>query len=156
MSLEAAIEGMTAALKANTEQLVKMNAGREQALAKLGEVSGGKTAETKTPETKTDTKAADKKAADKKADAKGAAPTEADIRKGFGDYLAVEDAAERDKRKEFVKGMLDHLGVKRATEIAEGDRAKALGWLAEKIKKPNAKIDFGSASDDGGEGGDLL
>lgn len=138
MSLESAIAELTTELKKNNALLEAANAGRDKALKAASEISGKVTG--RPPG------AADKEPRKKAGDKKKGPPTEQDIRTVFGGYMSVEDPAEREKRKTFVKSILDHLGVAKATEIAEEDRAKAIAWVEQKAA--GKKVNFSEGEDD--------
>ena len=150
MSLESAIAELTTELKRNSALLEASNAGRDKAIKAATDLSGKVTGR---PPGAAD-KAPRKTAADKK---KGP-PTEQDIRTVFGGYMSVEDPAEREKRKTFVKSILDHLGVAKATEIAEEDRAKAIAWVEQKAagKKVNFSEGEDEPADEEGDEDDVL
>jgi hypothetical protein len=58
-----------------------------------------------------------------------AVPTVEDVRAVFGDYMRVDDEAERDRRGARVKAILGEIGAMRATEIPENQRAQAIRWV---------------------------
>jgi hypothetical protein len=138
MSLESAIADLTTALNKNSALLELANAGRDKALKAATTLSDKVTG--RPPG------AADKEPRKKPGDKKKGPPTEQDIRTVFGGYMSVEDPADREKRKAFVKSMLDHLGVAKATEIEEGDRAKAIAWIEQKAA--GKKVNFSDGEDD--------
>lgn len=157
MSLEAAIAELNKNLQVNNELLKKSLEGRAEILERAEKLTG-KTAkadaEVKPSKSAKPAEKAEKSAAKP---AKGKAPSEADVRKAFGEFMSVEDEDDREKRKEFVVAILDHLGVNKATEIAEGDRKKAIDWLAQKEDGKKVRFDDGEGADsDDEEDEDLI
>lgn len=173
MSLEAAIAKLQESVEKNNELLEQVLSGRDEVLKKKAEkpaASKAKAAketdsddEEEAPAKKTRAK---KKAPAKKAPAKKSskskkkAPGTADVRKAFGGFMSVEDEDEREERKAFVIDMLAHFDVKKATEIEEDDRQKAIdfvenesvfeGW--QDATEKNKTFDFDSAlSDEDGD-----
>lgn len=105
MSLEAAIEKLTAAVEANTAAL-----------------TGGKAPATKAPA---------KKAPAKKAPAKKSGPTSDDLATAFGEYLKTGDKDDRAAAKANVKAIIDHFEVDRITNLDEDKYQEALDLLAQ-------------------------
>lgn len=62
-------------------------------------------------------------------------PTKEDLIKAFSTYLPaeMEDGAEREARRAFVKAMLQRFGAKKASEIAEQHRKLAINLVERKI-----------------------
>jgi hypothetical protein len=115
MSLEDRIEALTAAVERNSNIL-------EAGLKRTQGAAPGKPAAV-----------AGKPAATKPATRRAAAPTEEDIRTHFGGYLATKDKAEKEQRKSEVRAILDHFGAGLASEIAEENRAEAIGYIKQLV-----------------------
>lgn len=140
MSLEAALNENTATMKQLIAVLEASNASRAEALAKIETLPAADKA-TRARTTKTETAAASPPPPPPPPAAPKTISGE-DLLAKFGEYLGVDDAAEREKRKEFVKALLNEIGVSRASEIAEEDRPRALDLLTRKIKGEN--VNFGA------------
>lgn len=112
MSLEKAIAELTLALQENTAALQ----------------GSGKATATKTTETAAKTTAAAKAKPAAKA-AKG--PTLDTIKKRFGEYLGIEDKAERKERITHVSAIVSHFGVAKASDLEEENWVEALDLLAQ-------------------------
>ena len=122
MSLEAKIEELIAAVNANTEALkaagtaAPASAGNTQTDEGAGEKRGRGRPKKEEAE-KTETKP-------EKAETKVEAVTDDKVREVFGAFMGVDDADEREKRKDFVKGVLKAYGVSKALEIPADKRAE--------------------------------
>ena len=130
MSLEAAIEKLTAAVEANTAAL---KAG--------GKVTAGSAAD-KAIEAEAK-RAAGSKPATRAASKKVTLDT---IKERFGGYLGIEDKAERKERIGHVQSIVDHFGVAKASELEEENWAEALAFL--KQYEDGETPDFGDGGDD--------
>lgn len=129
MSLEAALVENTAALNRVAELLEISNAGREAAIAAATAIQSGE-GTTKTTRKKTQAASSDAGATTTtETTAPAGPPSVDDLRGAFGTYLGVEGVAERETRKGYVKKILAHFSVEKATDIAEGDRAQAIAWV---------------------------
>lgn len=145
MSLEAALQENTAALKQVAALLEQNNAGRAEALAAAQALKAD--AEPK----KRGRPAKDDKAAAPKPENYAGDEGIAKVRAAFGAYLGVDDADERETRKGFVRKILERFGVEKATEIAEADRPQAVEWvntLAKGENVPELADDSGDDDDD--------
>lgn len=134
MSLEAAIDKLTAAMTRNSDILeagLKRSQGATATAPKPGTAAAGKAAAT-----------AARKSAPK-------APSEEDIRTSFGTYLATKDKAVKEERKEHVRAILGHFGVNTASEIAEENRAEAIAAVDTLMK--GELPDFMQGGDEAGE-----
>lgn len=156
MSLEAKIEELIAAVNANTEAQKSANAAYEKAVESYNAAPAGE-GETKRgrgrpkkdeAEPKAETPAETPKD-EPKAEAKPAKPAEKDeevsddtIRAVFGSFMRVDDEAERESRKSFVKKLLADVNVAKALDIPAEKRAAAVA----KIEAEQAKRD--AAGDD--------
>lgn len=127
MSLEDTMAELTAAIKEQTAFLKSMKGG------------GG---------SPTEASVAAKAAAGKKSSGKITLDT---IKEKFGTYLGVEDKAERKERIANVTAIVDHFGVKKASELEEENWAEALGYL--KQFEAGETPDF---MDEGGGDGEAL
>lgn len=136
MSLEAAIEKLTAAVEANTAAL---KGGKTSAADKAIEAEAAR--------------AAGAKAAAKPAAAKAKKVTLDTIKERFGGYLGIEDKAERKARIANVQAIVDHFSVSKASELEEENWAEALGYLKqfEDGETPDFMDEGG-----GGDGDDAL
>jgi hypothetical protein len=137
MSLEAAIEKLTAAVEANTAALKAGGGGKASAASAADKAIE---AEAK--------RATGAKAAAKPASKKVTLDT---IKERFGSYLGVEDKAERKTRIGHVQAIVDHFGVSKASELEEENWAEALAFL--KQYEDGEEPDFGG-DDDGDDDGD--
>jgi hypothetical protein len=147
MSLELAIQENTAAVKELVAALNATNAARTETLAKVEALAAEK------PKARATKAAAETPAATTAASPPPPPPPAAaasisvkELGDAFGEYLGIEDEAERTKRKTFVKEMLVELGAARVGEIAEADRGRAMQLLRNKIQGDKHK--FESADDD--------
>ena len=122
MTLETAIAELTEALKLNTTLLTQANTGRAEAMDLLS--AKGKPVAEPAAEP-----AEKKRGRPPKSAALPAVPTVEDVRTVFGDYMRVDDAAERDRRGARVKAILGEIGAMRATGIPENQRAQAIRWV---------------------------
>ncbi len=132
MSLEAAIEKLTAAVEANTAALKggKVSAADKAIEAEAARAAGaGKTTAAKKP-------AAKKVTLDT-------------IKERFGGYLGIEDKAERKARIANVQAIVDHFGAAKASELEEENWAEALAFL--KQYEDGEEPDFGGDAGDGEE-----
>lgn len=129
MSLEAAIDKLTAAVEANTAALTggKVSSADKAIAAEAARAAGAKTTTTKKPTTKK--------------------VTLDTIKERFGGYLGVEDKAERKQRIANVTAIVEHFGVAKASELEEENWAEALAFL--KTYEDGEEPDFGG--DDGGD-----
>jgi hypothetical protein len=124
MTLETAIAELTEALKVNSTLLTQANTGRVEAMDLLSVNTRGATAKQAA-----EPSAEKKRGRPAKSAAMPAVPTVEDVRAVFGDYMRVDDAAERDRRGARVKAILGEIGAMRATEIPEIQRAQAIRWV---------------------------
>lgn len=131
MSLEAAIEKLTAAVEANTAAL-KAGGGKATAA----------TAADKAIEAEAKRATSTRKPAAKKV-------TLDTIKERFGGYLGIEDKAERKERIGHVQTIVDHFGVAKASELEEENWAEALAFL--KQYEDGETPDFGDGGDDDGD-----
>lgn len=133
MSLEAAIEKLTAAVEANTAALKggKASAADKAIEAEAARAAGAKGSTAKKPTTKK--------------------VTLDTIKERFGGYLGIEDKAERKARIANVQAIVDHFGVSKASELEEENWAEALAFL--KQYEDGEEPDFGG---DGGDGDEAL
>lgn len=132
MSLEAAIEKLTAAVEANTAA-----------------IKGGKASPASAADKAIEAEA--KRAAGTKPAARTKKVTLDTIKERFGGYLGIEDKAERKERIGHVQAIVDHFGVAKASDLEEGDWAEALAFL--KQYEDGETPDFGG-DDDGDDGDD--
>jgi len=124
MSLEAAVAELNSNVVKLCGLLETSNAGREAAIAAAEKLATGGDAPKATRKKK------DEPAAGAAAPEKPAGPPSVDeVREAFGTYMGVDDAAERDARKVYVKKILEKFGVGKATEITEGNRAEAIALV---------------------------
>jgi hypothetical protein len=123
MTLETAIAELTEALKLNSTLLTQANTGRAEAMDLLSANARGATAKQAAEP------AEKKRGRPAKSAAMLAVPTVEDVRAVFGDYMRVDDEAERDRRGTRVKAILSEIGAMRATEIPENQRAQAIRWV---------------------------
>lgn len=152
MSLELAIQENTAAVKELVAALNATNAARTETLAKVEALAAEKPKATR--KAAAETPAATPAAASPPPPPPPPPPPAAaaasisvkELGDAFGEYLGIEDEAERTKRKTFVKEMLSDLGAARVGEIAEADRPRAMQLLRNKIQGDKHK--FESADDD--------
>ncbi len=137
MSLETALENLTAQVTVNNALLEKVLAGKSPAPAETKKAEAKAEAEKPKP----------------KQDASKVASVE-NVRKAFGDYLGVADKAERAARGVNVKAILNEVGGTRATEVPEENRAQAIAWITDfaEGRTPNFMAD----NDGGGEAGSLI
>lgn len=171
MSLEVALAANTAALEKVAGLLAEGNKVRAEALAGAASITSARTTKKK-DEPKPPAEAAKPTAAEVKGTGSaaldaivkelgGKVDVEA-LRKEFGGYLGVSDEAERTKRKANVSAILEKIGAKKATEIADEDRPRAVFWLRKFAK--GETVDFkadlddtpGAAAPAAEEGDDLL
>ena len=134
MSLEAAIEKLTAAVEANTAAL---------------KAGGGKVTAATAADKAIEAEA--KRAAGAKKPAAAKKVTLDTIKERFGGYLGIEDKAERKQRIANVQAIVDHFGVSKASELEEENWAEALAFL--KQYEDGEEPDFGG-DDDGDDDGD--
>lgn len=139
MSLEAAIEKLTAAVEANTAA-IKGGGGKASSASAADKAIE---AEAK--------RAASSKPATRAASKKVTLDT---IKERFGGYLGIEDKAERKERIGHVQSIVDHFGVAKASELEEENWAEALAFL--KQYEDGETPDFGGDDDDGDEDGALV
>lgn len=134
MSLEKAIEDLIAAVDDNTKAL-KAIAERVERADPVK--STGKDAD-----------AAPRARGRPRGSAKDAdkAPTTTEIRKAFGEYLAVKEDDEYNVRREFVEAILSELGAEKISDASDKDMARAYVWLQQ--HKAGDRVNF----DDNGEG----
>lgn len=121
MSLEAKIEELTAALNANTEALKAAGSQTVVNTVAAATDDGEKKGRGRPKKEEAD---AGKKEDTKKE--KAAEVSDDKVREVFGAFMGVEDADEREKRKDFVKGVLKTYGVSKALEIPADKREEAL------------------------------
>ncbi len=139
MSLEAKIEELIAAVNANTEAL---NAARgtvnvvNTGSAPAGDGDGEKRGRGRPKKDESEKAGAKADAPAKKEEPKAAAVDDDTVRAVFGEFMGVDDPAEREKRKDFVKGLLKDYGVAKALEIPDGKRAEAI----EKVKAEGERL----------------
>jgi len=124
MTLETAIAELTEALKVNNNLLTQANTGRAEAMDMLSANARGTTAKQAA-----EPSGEKKRGRPTKSAAMPAVPTVEDVRAVFGDYMRVDDEAERDWRGARVKAILGEIGAMRATEIPENQRAQAIRWV---------------------------
>ena len=151
MSLELAIQENTAAVKELVAALNATNAARNETLAKVEALAAEKP-KARATKAATETPAATPAASPPPPPPPPPPPAAAasisvkELGDAFGEYLGIEDEAERTKRKTFVKEMLVELGAARVGEIAEADRGRAMQLLRNKIQGDKHKFD--SSDDD--------
>lgn len=167
MSLEAAIAANTQALTSAmpiwervAALLEQSNEGRAAALAaaqNLAQAEPKTTRTRKAAETKTDTApASETPAAPATVTETPAAapvvqeapkvPTIEEVRQIFGNYMTVDDPTEREKRKSFVVSLLAEIGVAKAGEIPEDQRARAIDLV--KRKQAGEDVNFSADPED--------
>lgn len=144
MSLEKAIEDLTAALDDNTK-----------ATKALIESGGAAPSRSSRSSNKDDDKGEAEtrgrgrpRGSTKDKDGGGKAPTTQSIKKAFGEYLGIEDQDEYDKRREFVESIINELGVDKISDASDEDMQRAHKWL--QLKLDGKRVSF---DDDSGGGG---
>lgn len=118
MSIEAALAALTAELKRNSDLLETITTTAAK------NMKAAAPADEKAPVDKPAGKPAGKPAADK-APPKRKVPTPAEMAKATTDFLEVEDEGEYNKRRALVKAIVNKHGVKKMSEIEEGERIAA-------------------------------
>ena len=152
MSLELAIQENTAAVKELVAALNATNAARSETLAKVEALTAEKPkasrkAAAETPAATTPAASPPPPPPPPPPAAAAAEPVSmTDLGEAFGEYLGIEDEAERNKRKAFVKELLVEFGAARVGEIKEADRPRAMQLLRNKIQGDKHK--FESSDDD--------
>lgn len=163
--IQEAFAPLIAAITENTAAVNALNEGRAESLAAIKGVSekpaakpAAKPKAAEADEEKPATKPAPKRKAAAK---KPKAPSLDDLLNAFGDFMKPdrEDDMSDDEYKtvvddriDFVLSITQEFGVGKVREIAEEDRERALGYLADKLA--GRKVDFGA--DDSDEGDSLL
>lgn len=155
MGIEELLTGLATALNRNSDLLERVLAHGAKAAAPENVVGSTKPNSDNVTSPKTektpnaDTPAAPKGAAKKAATKAPKGPDEAALRAAFGGYLSVEDKGERERRRLNVKGILDHFGAGKATEIPQENWADAIAYVEQFAngETPN----FMAEGDEGGE-----
>lgn len=145
MPIESLISDLISALNANTEALES-----HTALLKGGIAKKKPAAETEADDEapKKAAKKAPKEQKVAKKPAKKAALTLDDVKKAFGEYLAIEDKEELANRKSNVGEILASFKVKQVRDLTEDQFEEALELLAEYVDQAEA------ADEDEGDDGD--
>lgn len=139
MSLEKSIEELNGSIKALIEALASAGAST----AGTGDDDAKAEKPKRTRKSKKPDEDATEKPSSKKSKKSDDVPSVDDIRKVFGDFMRVDDEEDREKRKTYVKNVLKEYGVKRATDLAEEDRADAIKVIEDEAKR------LADAEDDG-------
>lgn len=130
MSLEVALAENTAALNRVAELLAASNSGREAALAAATALASGEAAKP-TRQRRSDAKAAEPVAA------APAAVTLEEVTGAFANYLNVDDATERNDRKDKVRKVLEKFGATRASTLDPKHFAEARNMILALTKGEN-------------------
>lgn len=124
MSIEEQLAELNKNLSRNNELLELQIEGREKLVEKAEKLAGSKSKTEKTE------KAAAKADKPKKAEKSGKDDvSDKGIRTRFGDFMAVEDKKDREKRKAFVEALIAHFDVEQLLDMDDEDRKEALGYL---------------------------
>lgn len=169
MSLEAALAENTAALLKVAALLEESNKGREAALAQLktaapkaapaaaaeGEEAAPKTKRGRPTAAEREEKPVEKPVEKKEEPKKVAHPSQDEVRKAAVAFMGVDDGAEKDRRREFMKAVMnevtitpDEEGKVKIVNTVEEERAKVIGWFADFAA--GKKVNF-MADEDGPE-----
>lgn len=162
MPLEEQLAANTAAVQALTAAIEAQTALIQSGVAKAAGKATAPAAAAEKPAA-----AAKPAAAKKAAPAAKKAPTEEALREKFGPYLSAStDKAEKRRLTATVKPILEHFGVERVTEIAEENRAEAIGYVetlhaayeeggidaAEAVRLPFMSEEEGEEEEEDGDG----
>lgn len=145
MAIESLISDLISAVNKNTEALESHTALLKGGIAKKkpatepeGDDEAPKKADKKAPK--------EQKVAKKPA--KKAALTLDDVKKAFGEYLAVEDKEELANRKSNVGEILASFKVKQVRDLEEDQFEEALELLTEYVDQAQAADEEGDDGDD--------
>ncbi len=145
MSIEAALAGLTEAVKRNNELLEKNIETRSALAATVGKTpKADKPEQELAPKKKVVADPEPKKSAKKPPKALD----EKDMRKAFGEFMDVESPKVRAKRKEFVAAVLEELGAENVATIEPEDRARALAFIEKKLAGEEVNFSADAAEED--------
>ena len=156
------VKHLISAMEENTAALKASNAGRTAALNAASALKGTKSEKDEEPDDEK-AKAPTKKTAAKKPAAKKTAakkpPTAEELVAKFAAYMDVKDdeydtdeeyEAAKDETIDFVQSLLKEFGAKKVSEIAAGDRTRAMKFIEKKMA--GEEVDFKADDDDDGDG----